>query len=50
MFIDIRVPQVATAQNDGDGDGDGDGGGCDGDDEPTTVMPHSHQQAKTHRE
>ena len=37
MFIDFRVPQVVPAQNDAD-DGDGD-------DEPTTGMPHSHQQA-----
>ena len=50
-FIDFRVPQVVPAQNDADGDGDdGDGDGDDDDDEPTTGMPHSHQQANTHRD
>ena len=48
IFIDFRVPQVVPAQNDADGDG---GDGDDGDDdEPTTGMPHSHQQANTHRD
>ena len=42
MFIDFRLPQVVPVQNDTD-DGDGD------DDEPTTGMPHSHEQANTHR-
>jgi len=42
MLIDFGVPQVVLAQNDADGDG--------GDDEPTTAMPHRHQQANTQRE
>ena len=39
IFIDFRVPQVVPAQNDADDD--------DGN-EPTTAMPHSHQQANAH--
>ena len=43
---------MVPAQNDADGDGDGDGDDDDDDDddEPTTGMPHSHQQANTHRD
>ena len=40
ILVDFRVPKVVPAQNDADGDGD----------EPTTAMPHSHQQANTHRD
>ena len=48
MFIDFGVPQVVLAQNDANGDGDRDG--SDGNDEPTTAMPHSNKQANTHRD
>jgi len=41
---------VVPAQNDADTDGDGDADIDGSDDEPTTAMPHSHQEANTHRE
>ena len=50
IFIDFRVPKGVPAQNDADGDGDGGDDDDDDDDEPTTGMPHSHQQANTHRD